>query len=283
MISPEVINIYLPYGDPKRLRLAHVSNWDGQALAAPRIDLREFSERQETRRTGVYILLGQDPESGAPEAYVGEADNLAKRVGQHKGKDFWSQVIAFTSKSDGFNKAHARYLEAKVLAEAVRVGKFKMTNKADSTVNLSEYDQAITDTYFGKIRQLLPILGTDLLTEVRKPANDKKHASLTYTVKEFVAHGDRTPDGFVIYEGSTASPNERAGAKKHGAWTLELRKRLLDNGTLVSVGEKLVFTRDAEFSSPSAAAAVVAGGPAAGPLAWKDKAGKTLKEIEASE
>ena len=282
MSSPEIINIYLPYGDPKRLRLAQVSNWDGQAVAAPRIDLREFAEREESRRTGVYILLGQNPESGAPEAYVGEADNLAKRVGQHKGKDFWSQVIAFTSKSDNFNKAHARYLEAKVLAEAVRVGKFQMANKADSTINLSEFDQAITDTYFGKIRQLLPILGTDLLTEVRKPANDKKHANLTYTVKGFVAHGDRTPDGFVIYEGSTASPEERPGAKKHGAWTLALRKQLLDGGALVEQGGKLVFTRDVEFSSPSAAAAVVSGGPTAGPKAWKDRHGTTLKDLEES-
>jgi hypothetical protein len=41
-----------------------------------------------------------------------------------------------------------------------------------------------------------------------------------------------------------------------------------------------VFTRDVEFSSPSAAAAIVHGGTANGLLAWKDKAGRTLKERE---
>lgn len=42
------------------------------------------------------------------------------------------------------------------------------------------------------------------------------------------------------------------------------------------------FTKDTEFASPSAAAAVIYGGNAPGPVAWKNKSGKTLKEIEDS-
>jgi hypothetical protein len=42
----------------------------------------------------------------------------------------------------------------------------------------------------------------------------------------------------------------------------------------------LVFTKDAEFSSPSAAAAVVHGGKANGLIAWKTKDGKTLKQLD---
>jgi hypothetical protein len=44
----------------------------------------------------------------------------------------------------------------------------------------------------------------------------------------------------------------------------------------------LVFTQDEEFSSPSAAAAVVHGGHANGLTAWKNKEGKTLTEIEST-
>jgi hypothetical protein len=44
--------------------------------------------------------------------------------------------------------------------------------------------------------------------------------------------------------------------------------------------DHLLFNRDVEFSSPSAAAAVVHGGHANGLIAWKNKTGKTLKEIE---
>jgi len=50
----------------------------------------------------------------------------------------------------------------------------------------------------------------------------------------------------------------------------------------VKKGEHYVFTRDVEFSSPSAAATVVHGGSANGLLAWKTRTGKTLKDLEAA-
>ena len=51
-------------------------------------------------------------------------------------------------------------------------------------------------------------------------------------------------------------------------------------GEAESIKDHLLFNRDVEFSSPSAAAAVVHGGHANGLIAWKNKTGKTLKEIE---
>ena len=43
---------------------------------------------------------------------------------------------------------------------------------------------------------------------------------------------------------------------------------------------KLVFAKDYEFSSPSAAASVIHGGQANGLISWKNASGETLKEIE---
>jgi hypothetical protein len=42
----------------------------------------------------------------------------------------------------------------------------------------------------------------------------------------------------------------------------------------------LVFTKDAEFSSPSAAAVVVHGGSANGLVVWKTKDGESLKQLD---
>ncbi len=108
-------------------------------------------------------------------------------------------------------------------------------------------------------------------------------ATFSYEVRKCRAFGDRSATGFVIYAGSTASLSDRPGAAKHGAWTLELRSKLKENGSLVEKDGSLTFTRDVEFSSPSAAAATVAGGPAAGPKCWKDRSGRTLKDTESSE
>ncbi len=46
-------------------------------------------------------------------------------------------------------------------------------------------------------------------------------------------------------------------------------------------GDHLVFIKDMEFSSPSAAAAVIHGGHTNGLTAWKDAQGKTLKGLGA--
>ena len=89
-----------------------------------------------------------------------------------------------------------------------------------------------------------------------------------------------TLTGFVVLNGSQAVLKERASAHQY-PYTLASRRRLIEDGTLVQDGDHLRFTRDSEFSSPSAAATVVHGGSANGLLAWKSRDGKTLKELEA--
>jgi hypothetical protein len=61
-----------------------------------------------------------------------------------------------------------------------------------------------------------------------------------------------------------------------------MRQRLKEEGVLRIQGECLVFSKDTEFTSPSSAAAVIHGGHANGLTAWKDKNGRTLKEIESA-
>ena len=73
---------------------------------------------------------------------------------------------------------------------------------------------------------------------------------------------------------------ERPSSEKW-PWTRNLRQKLKDDGVLKEKGDRLLFVKDIEFASPSAAAAVVHGGHANGLTAWKDIDGRTLKELEA--
>jgi hypothetical protein len=59
-----------------------------------------------------------------------------------------------------------------------------------------------------------------------------------------------------------------------------MRQQLKDQGSLKENAGHLEFAINVEFSSPSAAAAVIHGGHANGLTAWKNKDGKTLKELE---
>ena len=78
-MSSATIKLFLPFGDPRRLRTAEISNWSGKAVAAPRTELDELLAREEVRKSGVYILTGLHPDTGRPHAYVGEAEIMRER------------------------------------------------------------------------------------------------------------------------------------------------------------------------------------------------------------
>ena len=91
--------------------------------------------------------------------------------------------------------------------------------------------------------------------------------------------GQRTANGFVVFQGSTAVLEERPGAGNY-PYVIANRKQLVAEGVLVENEGFLLFTKDTEFSSPSAAAAAVHGGSANGLLVWKTEGGKTLKQLD---
>ena len=138
------------------------------------------------------------------------------------------------------------------------------------------------DVYLENVRRLLPILGTDLLTPLKKGATTPHDANQLFCeIKGMKAIGLRTPNGFVVLRGSAAVQAERPSAATRHPGYLALRKALIEEGALLPSGDHFAFSRDVEFASPSAAAAVVHGGGANGLLAWRDAGGRTLKEIEA--
>ena len=83
-----------------------------------------------------------------------------------------------------------------------------------------------------------------------------------------------------MFKDSTAVLVERPSAEVQHPYIVALRKKLIQDETLVEVNGVLTFTKDVEFGSPSAAAAVIHGGGANGLTAWKDANGKSLKDLE---
>ncbi|MFN5178333.1 GIY-YIG nuclease family protein [Limnohabitans sp.] len=280
-MASATIKIFLVHGDPKRLRTAELSNWTGKAVGGPRSEFDGVLARDEADRSGVYFLTGADSETGEPAIYIGEAENIRDRIKAHLQKDFWNQIIFFTSKDENLTKAHIRYLEGKLIEQARSSGRAKVTNGQGSGARLPESDREDMEIFLEKINQLLPVLGIELLV----PATSKAVATVERTqlycdIKGLRAEGHLAPNGFVVLSGSQAVLAERASSQKW-PWALNMRQRLRDDGVLVQVGDHLSFTKDMEFTSPSSAAAVIHGGHANGLTAWRNSEGKTLKEIEA--
>lgn len=279
-MASATIKIYLPHGDPKRLRTGEISNWSGKAVAGPRTELDQLLKREEAGNVGVYLLTGVDPLSGGPAVYIGEAESIQARLKQHVDKDFWNQVVYFTSKDENLTKSHIRYLEGRLIELAKLAGRASLTNSQATTSRLPESDRADMEIFLEKIEQLLPALGVEILVPIAAAPESKEEARLLFCeISGLRASGHLTPNGIVVLEQSQAVPSLRPSAKDY-PWVINAREQLLKDGILVPTDGHLVFTKSHEFSSPSAAAAVIHGGTANGRTAWKDASGQTLKQLE---
>ncbi|MGZ9675366.1 GIY-YIG nuclease family protein [Flavobacterium sp. GNP001] len=77
-----------------------LSNWSGKAYKIPRIKIKDCSDRDDLKSTGVYLLFGKD-DTGRDQVYIGEAESILKRLNQQlTQKDFWNEAIVFISKDD---------------------------------------------------------------------------------------------------------------------------------------------------------------------------------------
>lgn len=279
-MTSATLKLFLPRGDAKSLRTAEISNWTGKAVAAPRTELDELLAREELDKAGVYILIGSDPLTNAPRAYIGEAEVIRERLKQHKSKEFWVSAIVFVSKDENLTKAHIRYLESRILAEAAKVNRFTLEQNQSGGSKLPESDREDMEVFLSRIRQLLPVLGSDILSPISQPdAKPPRGGVLRCRMKGAEGRGQRTSNGFVVFRGSTAVLKERPSMGKY-PYVMAQRKQLIAEGVLTEKDGFLVFTKDAEFSSPSAAAAVIHGGSANGLIAWKTEGGKSLKQLD---
>lgn len=276
-MAAATIKLFLPKGEGQSLRTAELLNWTGKAIAGPRSELDDLLARDELEKSGVYFLIGVDPDSGKQAAYIGEAEVVRDRLKQHRDKEFWVQAIAFVSKDENLTKSHVRYLEGRLIEEAQKVGRFVVLNDQSSGSRLPESDREDMEVFLSRIRQLLPVLGCDILTPLVETRGGVAPQPLLGKIKGHSSRGQRTAKGFVVFAGSEVVTGLRPSAP---SYIVEARNQLKADGTLVEDGGKLRFTRDAEFSSPSMAGAIICGGHVNGLTFWKDKDGRELKEIE---
>jgi hypothetical protein len=279
-MATATLKIFLACGDPKRLRTAELSNWTGKAVAGPRSEFDKVLAREESSSPGVYFLTGVDPDSNKPAIYIGEAECIRDRIKNHLGRDFWNQLAFFITKDENLTKAHIRYIEGRLIEVAKLAGRSVVMNNQSSGSRLPESDREDMEVFLGKMQQVLPVLGIDaFVPPVSQEQRDTQTELMTCRIKDIAASGYLTPNGMVVLSGSQAVLQERDSAKNYPGVLSQRNKLITDNDLVVRDG-KLVFTKDVEFSSPSAAAAVIHGGSANGLMAWKNQQGVTLKKLE---
>ena len=280
------LTIYMIDGVATGSKTVEIGNWSGKAIYSPRASLKVLLERNEFDSPGVYLLKGQSTSDGFNESiYIGEAEELKVRLKQHIADRDFESVICFISKDDMLTKAHIKYLESRLISIAKKANSSYLENSNQPKLSkLSEADVSDMEYFLEQIKLVLPTVGMHLLlSEVTHPAEDKvsEVAQKAYKVKSksFTASMIETADGFVVLSGSEASTKVNNSMAE--GWR-RIRSKLLDEGALKSDGNKLVFTENTNFSSPSAASSVILGRQAPGPISWIDENGRTYKEIQES-
>jgi hypothetical protein len=278
------LKLFLVYGDPKRLRTAELSNWTGKAVAGPRSEFEKLLERNECESTGIYFLTGIDPSTNKKAIYIGEAENIRSRIKAHLTRDFWNQIVFFVSKDENLTKAHIKYLEGRLIELAKESGRSYVMNSQGSGARLPESDREEMEIFLEKMQQMLPALDVDaFVPAVTKHSADQAQKQILFCkIKNVIARGYQTPNGFIVLEDSQAVLEERSSAQKWPS-VLAQRNSLIEEKTLIPSEAAYTFVKDTEFSSPSAAAATIHGGSANGLVAWVNSQGKSLKEIEKNE
>ena len=269
------IQIFLPDGNPRSLKLAEITNRTIQAILIPRAKLDEAINRSELQQCSVYFLIGPPEEDGKPLLYIGEAENAYERLRQHnRSKDFWVATIAIVSKTVHLTKTHIRYLEWLCYQEASITSRYALENtNIPSKPFISEPMEADLQDNFETIKLLVSTLGHPLFDKIKRP---QKKRLIYCKGKDASATGEYTEDGLVVFANSKCNLREVTSAKEH---IRNARRRLIKERILQQVDNVYEFTSDHIFSSPSRAAAVVLAREANGWHEWKYADGKTLDEV----
>jgi len=239
--------------------------------------IKKSEDRRELASPGVYFLFGYDENKERPQVYIGEAEDILKRLKQHLDKkDNWNEAIAFISKDENLNKAHIKYLEHRFYSIAKESSRYTVDNSNTPTKSsVSEPEQAELEEFIHNAKILINALGHKTFEKIAdgqtEPSSDQ--TVFVLSAGDGKAYGVRTTDGFVLLSGS--SIHETSSESLSNAIRRKVEQSRA-NGEI----QNGILQNDKLFTSSSAAAAFAAGYSISGPQQWKTESGESLKVFE---
>ncbi len=270
-------------------RLSEIGNWVGKAIYSPRSSINKIINRNEFDNPGVYCLKGDPTDEAFDEKiYIGEAENIKVRLKQHlsdPNKDF-KELIFFVSKDELLTKTQIRYLESRLVQIAIDAKTAQIDNgNSPSLPTLHEADISDMEYFLEQIKLILPVMGFKFLISSTIKESDKNNISdkisihETYLIKTktFKATMQETDQGYIISKGSEA---KKSLSNSCTDTYRNMRRKLVETGIMKENLDKLIFTEDTVFNSPSAASNMVLGRNSNGFTEWITKNGLTFKEVQ---
>ena len=248
MTYGKTIEMFLVEGTADGLVTAELSNWNGKAIRIPRTEV-DSCARDDIQGVGVYLLICKD-DNGIDSVYIGESENILNRL----------RLI--------------RYLEDRLVTKTKQCGRYTvLTKNTYGSTKLKESQIASMDEFLENVEVLLNALGFRVLVPVAQAT--PQTILLMCTGSNASAQGFVSSAGFTVLSGSKVSDHVAQHFTPDKHKYAALRLSLETDGTI----ESGIFTKDYEFSAPSAASSVVLGRSSSGSKEWRATDGTMLKDL----
>lgn len=279
--TPKTIQIFLPGGDPRGIRIAEITTRIVQVIEVPRSLLQDFLKMPESDQVALYFLFGDaDDDAAAPKVYIGQTGDLRARLTSHnQKKDFWERALVLISRTNTLTQTHGLFLEWHALQATRKAARYVDENgNSGSRPHTPAPLEADCHEIFETGSTLLATLGYPLFDPVAKPAASADAEQVFYCrVGGSDARGLYTPEGFVVLKGSIG---RKENVPTFSPSNQRFRKRLLEGGVMREQGDTVVFEKDHLFSTPSGAAIAVLGRTSNGWKEWKSAEGVMLDTLK---
>ncbi|MEC0311362.1 GIY-YIG nuclease family protein [Paenibacillus lautus] len=288
------IKLYIMGEKYKSLKTAELSNWTGKAYIGQRKHVQILQSIEELASPGIYILISEIEDSYQKKIYIGEADEVNKRIAeQFKEKDWWNDFVIFISKDANLTKAHVRYLERELYEVALKNKTTIETTNGNtppgSKLPISECDDMsdFNENIIFVLNNLGIIDFTKTQMNTQNTDNSKRESDVFYMSVPGVKGESAKEAKLMIIEGTyrllTGSYIQKDHVNSFASHNYaKLRRQLEEEGFFESSESESHFKlcKDVDFKSPSAAAAIVRNSSMNGRKEWKLKSGLSLDEFE---
>ncbi|URN93036.1 MAG: GIY-YIG nuclease family protein [Candidatus Pristimantibacillus lignocellulolyticus] len=290
----KTIKLYIMGDNFKHLKSAELSNWTGKSFIGNRKHVQIIQGLEELSVPGVYFLLSELEGSLLKRIYVGEADEVNKRIAeQFKSKDWWDDFVIFISKDSNLTKSHVRFIE-KELYELLARNNTTIELNNSNTPPGSKLPVSDCDDMNDYVDNLVFVLGQLGIIDFTKTKNiqdeilNEKELDNIFFMNVSGRKGELgkiaklviSDNSYISLKGSYVKKDSTNSFGSHNY--SKLRKEFEINNYFISSDSDSFYelTKNIEFNSPSAAAAIVRNSSINGRKVWKLENGMNLDEYE---
>ena len=304
-LSGKILEVFVLDREFEGLQVIDLKNWSGRGFIGYRENLSRIKNHTGLNDPSIYFLLSSDQseESGNFRVYVGETEDFANRIGNHKSKPWWDKFVCFTSIDGSLTKAHVKYLE-RVFYQALSIEEVNVdieNTQPPGGAKLTNSDECFLDGFAENIYFILRTMGFDYFEpQVIKNVVEVKAVDESYTpgFRDYaildgykfemrLARFDkfaymRIENGMCILEkGSFICSSAKVSFPGHGYY--KFWEKLVNSGHVKPSGTPglLELTEDQVVEAPSKAGALAYAARINGPKYWKVVGkDKSLRELQ---